>query len=150
MKRNDFIRKMEQRLINRRAAIRRVLAGDVNSLNSLKDTGVGDEIDATLWNEQAEIESQLAEVESRELGRIDAALEKIRAGHYGHCESCNQVIKVDRLQAVPYATECIRCARAAERRVERFGVRGGWDRIEPSDSSSEVSLEEAEAQIESN
>lgn len=148
MKRIDFIRKMEQRLINRRSAIRRVLAGDVNSLNSLKDTGVGDEIDATLFNEQAEIESQLAEVESRELGRIDAALEKIRHGNYGRCDTCGQSIKADRLQAVPYATECISCARAAERRVERFGVRGGWDQIEPGESSREVSLEEAEAEIE--
>lgn len=150
MKRNDFIRKMEQRLVNRRSAIRRVLAGDVNALTSLRDTGVGDEVDATLFNEQAEIESQLAEVESRELGKIDAALDKIRNGHYGRCDTCGQSIKVDRLQAVPYATECIRCARAAERRVERFGTRGGWDRVEPADNGREVSLEEAEAQFESN
>jgi DnaK suppressor protein len=148
MKRNDFILKMEQRLINRRTAIRRVLAGDVNALNSLRDTGVGDELDDTLFNEQAEIESQLAEVESRELGRIDVALEKIRQGNYGRCDTCGQSIKVDRLQAVPYATECIRCARAAERRVERYGVRGSWDRVEPSDNVREVSLEEAEAEIE--
>lgn len=148
MKRTDFIRKMEQRLVNRRNAIRRVLAGDVNALKSLRDTGVGDELDDTLFNEQAEIESQLAEVESRELGRIDAALEKIRKGNYGRCDTCGQTIKVDRLQAVPYATECIRCARAAERRVERFGTRWGWDKLENSENSREVSLEEAEAQIE--
>jgi RNA polymerase-binding transcription factor len=150
MKRNDFIRKMEQRLVNRRMAIRRVLAGDVNSLSSVTDTGVGDEIDATVLNEQAEIEGQLAEVESRELGRIDAALEKIRQGLYGRCEACGQSIKVVRLQAVPYATECIRCARSAERRTQRFGTRGGWDRIDSGETNSEVSLEEAEAQIESN
>ena len=148
MKRTDFIRKMEQRLINRRNAIRRVLAGDVNSLNSLKDTGVGDEVDATLLNEQAEIESQLAEVESRELTRIDAALEKIRQGHYGRCETCGTPIKVVRLQAVPYATECIRCARSAERRIQRFGSYGGWDRIDSDENGREVSLEEAEAEIE--
>lgn len=150
MKRNDFIRKMEQRLVNRRMAIRRVLAGDVNALSSVKDTGVGDEIDATLLNEQAEIEGQLAEVESRELSRIDAALEKIRQGHYGRCETCGQPIKVVRLQAVPYATECIRCARSAERRTQRFSSRGGWDRVDSGDNGSEVSLEEAEAQIETN
>jgi RNA polymerase-binding transcription factor len=148
MKRNEFIRKMEQRLVNRRMAIRRVLAGDVNALTSLRDAGVGDELDDTLFNEQAEIESQLAQVESRELSRIDAALEKIRQGSYGHCDTCGQTIKVDRLQAVPYATECIRCARAAERGAERFGPRGGWDRIETSDSPREVSLEEAEAEVE--
>lgn len=148
MKRTDFIRKMEQRLVNRRRAIRRVLSGDVNDLKSLSEAGVGDEIDATLFHEQAEIESQLAEVESRELGKIDSALEKIRKGQYGRCETCGQSIKVARLQAVPYATECIRCARAAERRVERFGGRfGGWDRL-PHESSGEISLEEAEAEIE--
>lgn len=150
MKRNDFIRKMEQRLVNRRMAIRRMLAGDVNALSAMKDTGVGDEIDATVWNEQAEIESQLAEVESRELSRIDAALEKIRQGHYGRCETCGQSIKVVRLQAVPYATECIRCARSAERRPRPYGTHGGWDRVDSNDNNTEVSLEEAEAQIESN
>src|SRR5262245_24342618 len=148
MKRTEFIRKMEQRLVNRRTALRRVLAGDVNALKSMSDAGVGDEIDATVFNEQAEIESQLAEVESRELGKIDLALDRIRKGHYGRCDSCGQPIKVARLQAVPYATQCIRCARSAERRIERFGIRGGWDKLEGSENSKEISLEDAEAEIE--
>lgn len=148
MKRKDFIRKMEQLLVNRRLALRRVLAGDVNALKSLNQLAGGDEVDASIYSEQAEIESQLAEVESRELNRIDVALDRIRSGRYGRCETCGQSIKMVRLQAVPYATECVRCARAAERRSERFGNSRHWERLEAEDEEREISLDEAEAEIE--
>jgi DnaK suppressor protein len=148
MKRKDFIRKMEQLLVNRRHALRRVLAGDVNALKSLNQLAGGDAVDASIFSEQAEIESQLAEVESRELARIDVALDRIRSGRYGRCETCGQPIKMVRLQAVPYATECVRCARAAERRSERFVNSRHWGRLEVEEEGTEISLDEAEAEIE--
>jgi DnaK suppressor protein len=55
------------------------------------------------------------EVESRELNQIDEALVRFRDGIYGHCEICDKPIPLARLQAVPYATTCIDCARKQER-----------------------------------
>jgi DnaK suppressor protein len=72
-------------------------------------------VDAALNSIQDDIDSQLAEVESRELTRIEYALERMREGQYGVCEGCGQAIPTARLYALPYATYCITCQREAER-----------------------------------
>jgi DnaK suppressor protein len=116
MTRLQFLRQIEQRLLNRREALRAALTGDQTLLYSLTDDGVGDEIDAAVVSEQAELRSQLAQVETRELWQIDRALEKLRAGHYGRCETCEKAIPPLRLKYLPYASDCIVCARREERR----------------------------------
>ncbi len=40
-----------------------------------------------------------------------AALERIDNGTYGQCENCNKEMSKERLEALPYARTCIRCAR---------------------------------------
>jgi RNA polymerase-binding transcription factor len=42
---------------------------------------------------------------------VEAALERIRAGTYGRCDSCGQWISKERLNVIPYAVECTACAR---------------------------------------
>ena len=46
--------------------------------------------------------------------RINEALEKINEGTYGICESCGDPIRPERLEALPYATRCIKCQRKDE------------------------------------
>jgi DnaK suppressor protein len=147
MKRNDFIQKMQQRLLVRRDALRRVLSGDVNALQSLGDSAVGDEGDMSVFGAQAEINSQMAQVESRELSQIDRALERMAEGSYGRCDGCNKPINTLRLQAVPYATECINCARKAERASERDGMGSRWDRLPTRDDEPETTVEDVESEI---
>src|SRR3954454_3151126 len=125
MKRNELLKETEMRLRGRRDALRRALAGDMTSLRSQHDETVGDEIDAAIATEQAELRSQMASFESRELAQIESALDRIRHGRYGRCETCDRAIAPVRLKALPYATECIACARRDERR----GV--GADRSSP-------------------
>jgi DnaK suppressor protein len=117
MKRNQLIKNTEQQLKSRRDALRRALAGDIAVLRAKHEGGVGDEIDDAIASEQAELRSQMASYESRELAQIEHALEKIRRGRYGLCEVCEQPISPLRLKALPYATECITCARREERRA---------------------------------
>ena len=134
MLRSEYIRKVKQQLHTRREALRRALAGDIRSLRHMQESGVGDEIDASLVSEQMELGGQMAQVESRELAKINEALDRIRAGRYGKCDTCGSSIKTARLQAVPHATECIDCARDAERRrIEIDNPRGfSWDLPEMS------------------
>lgn len=40
-----------------------------------------------------------------------AALARIAEGTYGTCESCDGLISENRLEAAPYATRCVTCAR---------------------------------------
>jgi DnaK suppressor protein len=71
-------------------------------------------VDAAIATEQAELCSQMASMETRELAQIEKALERIRRGRYGRCEVCDKPISTLRLKALPYATECITCARRGE------------------------------------
>ncbi len=62
-----------------------------------------------------EVDYTLEENSEHVLAEIDAALERIEAGTFGKCESCGKEIPEERLEALPYATQCIDCRRKAER-----------------------------------
>lgn len=118
MARKDTIQNMKEVLIKRRDALRKALAGDLSMLKELSEQTGGDEVDAALDAAQNELSSQLAEVESRELAHIENALKRMRDGDYGQCENCGNGIPTARLQALPYATNCIECQREMEKTGE--------------------------------
>src|ERR1700682_3827877 len=115
MPRKDAILKMREILMVRRNALRKALAGDLSLLKELREQTAGDVVDFALDSAQHEINSQLAEVESKELAYIENALELMRAVQYGVCESCSIRIPLARLNALPYATSCIDCQRDNKR-----------------------------------
>jgi RNA polymerase-binding protein DksA len=51
-----------------------------------------------------------------ELSRVEAALRAVDAGTYGTCVTCGQPIASERLEAIPWSTTCIDCARKAATR----------------------------------
>jgi RNA polymerase-binding transcription factor len=129
MSRKDSIQKMRDLLVTRRDALRKALAGDLSLLMQLREQSGGDVVDAALDAAQDEVSSQLAEVESRELANIDRALIRIKNGSYGLCEICNGKIPLARLNALPYATSCIECQRAAETGGGLGGAGNDWSRV---------------------
>jgi RNA polymerase-binding protein DksA len=50
-----------------------------------------------------------------ELHRVEAALRALDAGTYGTCETCGDPIAPERLEAIPWASTCIDCARKGGR-----------------------------------
>ncbi len=54
-----------------------------------------------------------------EIAKISAALQRYDAGEYGICVKCGTEIDPARLEAYPYADECIECAEFDERRRSR-------------------------------
>ncbi len=56
---------------------------------------------------------------TRRLKVLARAEEKIRKGTYGLCEACGGTIPPARLQSVPEAVLCLRCAEQEERRTLR-------------------------------
>lgn len=139
MARNDAILSMREILVKRRDALRKALAGDLSLLKQLNETTSGDVVDAALDAAHDEINSQLAEVESRELASIDNALERMREGSYGLCESCSSKIPMARLRALPYATMCIECQREAESEGGSSSDGTDWGRV-PDLSTGEPDL----------
>jgi DnaK suppressor protein len=117
MSRIDSIKKLRDQLLRRRDALHRALEGDLSLLRELHQERTGDVLDAAADTMQDELNSQLIEAESRELGAINAAIERIQRGKYGECDSCSKPIPLNRLRAIPYATDCINCRRKAETRT---------------------------------
>jgi len=50
-----------------------------------------------------------------ELEKISLALRRMDAGKYGLCTSCGAVVNSKRIEAYPYASECIDCATIEEK-----------------------------------
>jgi RNA polymerase-binding protein DksA len=62
-----------------------------------------------------ELDATLEGNEERLLQAIDSALQRIENGTYGICQSCDQPIGAERLEALPWTTQCIDCKRREER-----------------------------------
>jgi RNA polymerase-binding protein DksA len=52
----------------------------------------------------------LKEETQLELKQVRSAIKRLDSGEYGICVQCGEAISPARLNALPYATRCIRCA----------------------------------------
>jgi len=156
MARKDALLRLHSRLVARRDALRKALAGDMDGIREFaKLDVVGDNVDAAVDTANDEISSQIVEIESRELGQIEHALKRIVAGVYGRCEYCNGKIADVRLNALPYTNSCIDCQRENERSGQSFGAGtddNRWAKIydKPlgdSDNDSDVNLSDFEMDL---
>ena len=67
-------------------------------------------------NFEQEFTISLMQTEEGTLSAIESALERVEEGIYGLCEDCGVSIPKTRLNAIPYAALCVKCASAQERR----------------------------------
>src|ERR1700730_9228872 len=124
MARKDALIRRKSRVLSGREALRKALNGDLDSFRKFGElNGVGDNVDAAVDSANDEICSQLVEIETRELGQIEQALQRIAAGVYGRCEFCGGKIAEPRLNALPYTNTCIDCQRENERNGDALGRR---------------------------
>ncbi|MBN1394797.1 MAG: TraR/DksA C4-type zinc finger protein [Pirellulales bacterium] len=110
-------------------ALRARLRGDVNhlaeaALKKSRSEANGDlssmpihMADIGSDNFEQEFTLSLMENEGDTLSQIETSLERIEEGTYGLCEECGAKIPKNRLNAIPYATLCIRCAEQQEQRL---------------------------------
>lgn len=91
-------------------ALRRESTGGSGSLSSvpLHMADLGTE------NYDQEFTLGLIENEQGTLELINEALDRVERGTFGLCGECGEPIAKSRLQAIPYARHCIRCARKLE------------------------------------
>ena len=69
--------------------------------------------------EDNEVVDALGNEARSEIAKISAALRRMDSGDYGICIECGMRIEEGRLNAYPYADECIDCAEFDERRRAR-------------------------------
>jgi len=63
---------------------------------------------------EQEFTLSLMATEEETLELVEQALDRIRGRRYGLCEECGGVIAKKRLEAIPFASMCIRCAEKME------------------------------------
>jgi DnaK suppressor protein len=155
MAKKEAMLRLHGRLVARRDALRKALNGDLDAYREYAANVVGDSVDAAVDTANDEISSQLVEIESRELGHIEHALQRIVEGVYGRCEYCGEKIAEVRLNALPYTNSCIDCQRENERsggRLARKVDDTRWAKISDkshsdSDGDSHVKLSDFEMDL---
>ena len=65
-------------------------------------------------NSDQELTLSLLGSDKNALDQIEAAIQRIADGCYGRCEDCGDRIPKSRLEAIPYAAQCVRCASRGE------------------------------------
>ncbi len=60
--------------------------------------------------ENDEVVDRLHEKVSQQIQQINEALERIKQNQFGFCSICNEPIPDKRLQIVPFAKTCVKCA----------------------------------------
>ena len=65
-------------------------------------------------NYDQEFTLELIENEQGTLEQVNEALARMELGKFGQCVECGEPISKPRLEAIPYARHCIRCARKLE------------------------------------
>jgi len=100
----------------------------------------GDKVDQAIASLEREDTSMHLQAEISELHEIQDALKRIERGEYGVCDNCGKAIGAPRLQALPFATLCLKCKQQEEEAAEGYETRARWDLAE------EAAIEEEEAE----
>ncbi len=86
---------------------------------------VGRSSDLLVWATetlQDEIQVAVMDRRNRQVGQIEAALERLARREYGFCRDCGEFIGVARLKALPFAPRCRPCQMRAEESPEDRGT----------------------------
>jgi len=73
-----------------------------------------DHVDWATAEQEREIGLRILERDAALRGEVMLALERIKDGSYGVCDSCGQQIEPERLDAMPATSLCIECKRREE------------------------------------
>lgn len=97
------------RLLSRREELTARLQIIEHDLDKKKDTDVEER---AVESEGDEVMESLGQSGLLELKAIDAALSRIEGGTFGICAQCEEPISSERLEAIPMAALCQKCAAA--------------------------------------
>lgn len=112
---------LRRRLLAERSELLSKVSLPVDNNYLANDERDSDEADAAISTALREQAMWLAQDARQRLELIQETLQRMEDGSYGHCQSCGQLINPERLEALPYATQCIRCQELTEHQGRRPG-----------------------------
>jgi RNA polymerase-binding transcription factor DksA len=101
------VERYRTRLLARKAELEKRLHGIEEDLEA---TPPADWEDRAQEREGDEVLEELGSAGASELRMIAAALERMEDGEFGVCVACGEEISPERLDAVPHAARCRKCA----------------------------------------
>ncbi|HBT40970.1 MAG: TraR/DksA family transcriptional regulator [Alphaproteobacteria bacterium] len=95
-------------VLEKRLAVLKEEIADIDQ--TLREPDSQDFEERATENEGDEVLEDLGNAALTEIAQIETALERIAGGTYGDCVTCGEAIPPARLEAVPQAAQCIKCA----------------------------------------
>lgn len=106
---------LRRRLLERRLALFEQVAQVEDDLRAFQIETEAEVVERGQEETMARLLARLDDRGKAEIEAIDRALARIATGEYGRCEVCGDPISRSRLEALPAATTCVRCAETRER-----------------------------------
>ena len=108
------LERIRKALVDKKYQLSQHLETELSELKSPDRTRSGDLEEIAGDTDGTDSLCEIMDVEAEQIGQIDTALKKIADGTYGICEDCDEEIAPARLEALPFASQCIDCKRKAE------------------------------------
>lgn len=86
----------------------------MQSMHREEQASFPDPTDQATMESDRDFDLRIRDRERRLIRKIDQAMNRIKEGTFGMCESCGGQISIKRLQARPVTTLCIDCKTAQE------------------------------------
>ncbi len=87
---------------------------NVQVMQEQEQTSFPDPTDQASMETDRNFDLRIKDRERKLIKKIDQAINRIKEGEFGECDSCGGDISIKRLQARPVTTQCIECKTAQE------------------------------------
>jgi len=87
---------------------------NVHVMQGQEQTSFPDPTDQASMETDRNFDLRIKDRERKLIKKIDQAINRIKEGEFGECDSCGGDISIKRLQARPVTTQCIECKTAQE------------------------------------
>lgn len=104
----------KSRLQEQRGELARSINRTHEEIRALAGFEPGDVIDKSFDNYSKESTFSSYSRNRTQMCKIEAALERMAISDFGSCAACGSVIGLKRLEAMPWATNCIECQEQSE------------------------------------
>ncbi|WP_187759667.1 TraR/DksA family transcriptional regulator [Thiospirochaeta perfilievii] len=114
----SFLEEMRVQLDSRKKDVVELLASEFNAFQATNSNKGRDLVDLASNDFDKQILDVSSALEVKTLNKINAAITRMKNGHYGICAQCGHTIAQDRLKAMPYAVLCVKCKTQRERFIK--------------------------------
>jgi len=99
----------------RKVKIEKNLSATSDEMNAMGRNELKDEGDHASMSLETAVDNAILGQQSKELGEIELALDRINNKTYGVCEMCGDEINIERLKVKIFARYCITCREVVEK-----------------------------------